>query len=555
MEDVARFVKIGVDVYRVLLRAEDGVWLISCDEPGPPVFSSSTGYERIPTPDDFFDAAAEESRERDARFELIRPLLEDDRCITDREWRNAIAGESAKRGGSTRKRVLRLYYKYLATGRLRKKRESSPANDGGVDDFKWAIRTFYFSAKGLSLRDTYEMMILRQYSDPNGKLLPGAPSFSRFQHFFYRNGYHRQPEKIIARDGLTYYQRNKRPAFGTTTQKWPDAGVFQMDATIADIYLVLESDRRQVVGRPNIYLAVDSASKLIAGVYVGFDSGETAVMACISQAAGDKVRFCKRFGIDITPEQWPNLGMPNVLVTDKGKEFVGGRVEELAGRYGVRIENLPPFRPDLKGSVEKTFDLLQERYKPYLKGKGVIEWDAAERWAADYRDMAVLSIREFTQIILHCVLYLNYGRVLASGLTPAQEWTRKGGDRLLKVSKEELYQIALRRDSAVLTRRGFRFHNMRYVPEDQKTLEVGKRYVVAFDSSNVTRIFAVLDGAYIPCALADDFFEYEALTAEEASVLSKQKKRDMVDARQRELQASIDSRASIERIVAEAAKK
>ena len=54
-------------------------------------------------------------------------------------------------------------------------------------------------------------------------------------------------------------------------------------------------------------------------------------------------------------------------------------------KYGIEFESLPPFRPDGKSLVEKSFDLIQQKYKPALRGKGVIEADAQERWAVDYK--------------------------------------------------------------------------------------------------------------------------------------------------------------------------
>ena len=53
-------------------------------------------------------------------------------------------------------------------------------------------------------------------------------------------------------------------------------------------------------------------------------------------------------------------------------------MNEFCTRYGAELHILPPFRPDRKGIVEKTFDLLQGRYKPMLRGKGVIEPDAQD---------------------------------------------------------------------------------------------------------------------------------------------------------------------------------
>ena len=66
-----------------------------------------------------------------------------------------------------------------------------------------------------------------------------------------------------------------------------------------------------------------------------------------------------------------------------------GQITEL----GVTIQNLPAYRPELKGQVEKFFDLIQSEYKKHLKGRGVIEPDYRERGAHDYRKDACLTMR------------------------------------------------------------------------------------------------------------------------------------------------------------------
>ena len=64
-----------------------------------------------------------------------------------------------------------------------------------------------------------------------------------------------------------------------------------MDATQADICLVSRHDRSRVIGRPYIYLAVDTATQLIAGLYVGLECDESAVMLCLANAAQNKVEY------------------------------------------------------------------------------------------------------------------------------------------------------------------------------------------------------------------------------------------------------------------------
>ena len=66
--------------------------------------------------------------------------------------------------------------------------------------------------------------------------------------------------------------------------------------------------------------------------------------------------------------------------------------------------NLPAYRPELKGAVEKFFDLIQSAFKPHLKGKGVIEPDYQERGAHDYRKDACLTMEQFEKVVLNCIL-------------------------------------------------------------------------------------------------------------------------------------------------------
>ena len=317
-----------------------------------------------------------------------------------------------------------------------------------------------------------------------------------------------------------------------------------MDATQADIYLVSRQERSVVVGRPYIYLAADTATHLIAGVYVGFSCDETAVMACILQAASDKVEYCASYGIDITPEQWPSVGMPSELITDQGREFFGPRMAELCRRYGLEVLTLPPFRPDQKGTVEKSIDLLQARYKPILRGRGVIEDDAQERWATDYRAQAVLDLDEFTRVVIHSILYLNSGR-LVGGKTPAQTWLEMS-PQLMAVDPQELYVQTLPRDSAKLTRKGIRINRIWYAPDDAADLIIGENYTIAYNPSDLRCIHIILNDRICPCHTSS---VGQVLSVCEVDAVHEAAKKSRGVARAKETASSIATTQAIRSIV------
>lgn len=244
-------------------------------------------------------------------------------------------------------------------------------------EYDWAIRKFYLSAKKYSLRMAYDMMILSLYTNQGGTVDQEIPTWDSFRQYYNRYWACKAAQRHITRDGLASFQCNQRMAYGSA-MLWRDKiGSYQMDETQADIYLVSQFDRSRIIGRPNIYLAVDTATQLIAGVYVGLDAGEEAVAACIANAAMDKREYCRSFGIEIEPEQWPSAGIPREVITDKGGEFLGGRMDELCVRYGIERHALPPFRPDEKGIVEKMFDLKNQRQQCRDHAVGDLELSAA----------------------------------------------------------------------------------------------------------------------------------------------------------------------------------
>ena len=490
---MSQFVERNGELFKVLVLEGPGAWLISHDSPASPFFvGDMDAYQHTLPPS---AQGGELSAAGQKRLELIQPLLDaGDAAVMDKQYRLNVAKDIAERYSTTHRTVLKLFYRYLATGQLLSPKARAPSTN---PDFDWAIRTFYFSAKKLSLRSAYEMMLLQRYTDFEGNLAPIHPSFGSFRAYFYSRNYHKSPRKIIARDGLTHFQRNCQPAFGSASEWRKSPGSYQMDATEADIYLLSPGGEPF---RPYIYLAVDSATQLIAGAWAGVTCDESAVMRCLENACRDKVEWCEQHGVVIDPEQWPSHGLPYEVITDKGREFCGARMQELCRRYGVELIAQAPFRPDRKGLVEKAFNLLQERFKPLLRGKGVIEPDAQERWAVDYRNQATLTLEDFIQVLIHCIVYLNSGRTLSSVCTPAQLW-QSSTPQLLDVDANSLYLMSLPRAAAKLTRKGLRVNGILYVPTDMDGLFLADTCSLSYDPANLSRVY-LAEHDFRPCMAA-----------------------------------------------------
>lgn len=231
------------------------------------------------------------------------------------------------------------------------------------------------------------------------------PSFWQFEHFYKRE--YKQAEVIQKRSSSIEYQKDIRPLHSSAnTQVLGPGSRFEIDATIADIYVVSNSERRNIIGRPVVYMLVDVFSRIVAGMYVGIENPSyVTAMQALTNALNDKVEYCKSFGIEITFEDWPVVGLPDAILADRG-ELLGHQIESLERNFSVRIENTPPYRGDAKGIVERYFKTLQLKFKPYAPGV-VTETRIKKRGGKDYRLDAKLTINEFTGIILASVLYHN----------------------------------------------------------------------------------------------------------------------------------------------------
>ena len=118
---------------------------------------------------------------------------------------------------------------------------------------------------------------------------------------------------------------------------------FQVDATIADIYLVSSFNRSLIIGRPVVYGIIDVYSRLFTGVYVGLEYPWIGAMMALDNMITDKVAFCAEHDIYINDSQWPAKHLREIIIADRG-EFEGYSVTSLINNFNIKIENTSAYR-------------------------------------------------------------------------------------------------------------------------------------------------------------------------------------------------------------------
>lgn len=417
-------------------------------------------------------------------------------------------------------------------------------------NIRWALNKFFYTKNKNSLRTAYMFMLREKYCDNNGTLTDKFPSFYQFRYFYRK---HKKLETLyISRNGLKDYQRNNRPLLGEGIQDFaPNVGVGMLDSTICDIYLV--DDAGNLVGRPILTACVDAYSSLCCGYSLSWEGGVYSIKNLMLNVIADKVEWCKRFGISISKEGWNSDSLPATLVTDKGSEYKSENFEQIT-ELGVRLINLPAYRPELKGAVEKFFDVIQNLFKPMLKGKGVIEPNFQERGAHDYRKDACLTMDDFEKIILHCIIYYNSKRVLenfpytekmiADEVKPYANciWNwgvNQAGANLIKVMEQDLLLTLLPRTTARFSRFGLKVNKLRYKNDGYTEQYLkGEEVTVAYNPDDVGCVWLLEDDKFINFELIESRFD--GMNIKEVNTVKKGQQNIVNDAYDENLQAKIE---------------
>ena len=460
------------------------------------------------------------------RYTMIAPILS---FVADNWMRSRLICSVSEEYGVSKQTVrsyLCLYLSYLDVVALAPKhREDDRALTQDEKNIRWALNKFFYTTKKQSLMTAYTMMLKEKYCDALGVLAEEYPSFYQFR-YFYRKTRNLQ-NFYISRDGLKNYQRNNRPLTGDGVQEFaPAVGVGMFDATVCDIYLV--NDTGSLVGRPILTACVDAYSGLCCGYSLSWEGGVYSLRGLMLNIVADKVDWCNRFGISIHREDWDCDMLPASFITDMGSEYTSGTFEQIA-ELGVKVVNLPSYRPELKGLIEKFFDLIQESFKKHLKGKGVIEPDYQERGAHDYRKDACLTMVDFEKIVLHCIVYYNSQRIIenfpytedmiAAQVKPyaSQIWNwgkSQIGANLIGIGKRELMLTLLPRTTGRFSRSGLKVNKLRYHCEGYTEQYLsGGTVTVAYNPEDVTCVWVLEDSMYTEFTIIESRFQGKDLTA------------------------------------------
>lgn len=493
------------------------------------------------------------------RYGIIEPLIYE---IDNKKKRNILIKNISIQNNISGQTLRKYLCDYLAfqdkTILAPKKNISNKTLSKDEKNMRWALNKFFYTKRKNSLYTAYLFMLKEKYTI-NDKLQESHPSFYQFRYFY------RKTKKLqtyyISRNGIKDYQKNHRPLLGNGIKEFaPTIGTGMLDSTICDIYLI--NTDGNIIGRPILTVCIDAYCGLCYGYNLSWKGGIHSISGLMENIVSDKHVLCKKFSIDIGKHEWINRLIPGTMVTDKGKEYVSTSFEQLT-ELGIKIINLPAYRPELKGRVEKFFDIIQNLYKSQLKGMGVIETDYLQRGTHDYKKDAKLTLDDFEKIILHCILYYNT-KYIIKNFSYTEDMIRNNVPpysndiwnwivssqkdfNLIPVKRDKLKLTLLPRVNGIFRRNGLIVNNIRYKNDTYKEYYLsGKIVNVAYDPNNIDSIWLIENGDYVKFNLIE--LEYSGKTLNEIEELRKKKKQILKAYQESEYQSRIDLISEIDNV-------
>lgn len=345
-----------------------------------------------------------------------------------------------------------------------------------------ALKRLYLKSDIMTLVGCYQRVLEQSYSyvDGEGQRYLKAPGEYPSEQQFRWLAKKLLPEEmaIRKRKGDAEFELNHRAKVGSLQHETYTVGdVFEIDATIIDIFIVSSRNRAIIIGKPTLYLIIDRKSWLIVGFYVGIENASwPAAMQAIKSISEDKAALCKRYGQRYNSADWVADGVyPKEFVADRGAEMLYGSSSQLAEELKIIVRNLPAKRADHKPFVECGFKLLQRSMADSVLGYAPPE-NFAKRQGKHYEKDACLTLHEITSTILAAIIRFNrsprpdYNLAAENVLNgfqpiPVDIWNleiRQRAGALARIPEEQVRFALLPRAEATVTREGIRLGHCYY---------------------------------------------------------------------------------------------
>ncbi|NVN80548.1 MULTISPECIES: Mu transposase C-terminal domain-containing protein [unclassified Vibrio] len=170
----------------------------------------------------------------------------------------------------------------------------------------------------------------------------------------------------------------------------------EIDHTVLDLFAVHE-EHRIPLGRPWLTQLVDCYSKAVIGFYLGFEPPSyMSVSLALKNAIQRKDTLLSSY--PSIENEWLCYGIPDLLVTDNGKEFLSKAFDKACESLLINVHQNKVETPDNKPHVERNYGTINTSLLDDLPGKAFSQY--LQREGYDSVSEATLTLDEIKEIYL-----------------------------------------------------------------------------------------------------------------------------------------------------------
>ncbi|BAZ36952.1 integrase, catalytic region [Calothrix sp. NIES-4101] len=292
--------------------------------------------------------------------------------------------------------------------------------------------------------------------------------------------------------------------------------VWQCDHTLVDVLLV---DRHgKLLSRPWLTTVIDSYSRCIMGINLGYDAPSSKVVALALRHAILPKQYGSDYGLN---EEWGTSGLPQHFYTDGGKDFRSNHLQQIGVQLGF-VRHLRD-RPSEGGSVERPFKTLNTELFSTLPG---YTGSNIQQRPEEAENEACLTLHQLEKILVRYIVD-NYNQRIDARMgdqTRFQRWESGLIAAPDLLSERELDICLMKQTRRHIQRGGYlQFENLMYRGENLAGY-AGEKVVLRYDPRDITTIMIYCTEGdkevFLTRAYAQDL-ETEELSLDEAKASSR----------------------------------
>ncbi|MEH2046089.1 Mu transposase C-terminal domain-containing protein [Nostoc sp.] len=292
--------------------------------------------------------------------------------------------------------------------------------------------------------------------------------------------------------------------------------VWQCDHTRVDVLLV--DQHGKILSRPWLTTVIDSYSRCIMGINLGYDAPSSQVVALALRHAILPKQYGSEYGLH---EEWGTSGLPQHFYTDGGKDFRSNHLQQIGVQLGF-VCHLRD-RPSEGGSVERPFKTLNTELFSTLQG---YTGSNVQERPEEAEKEACLTLRQLEQMLVRYIVD-NYNQRLDARMGDQTRFQRWESGLIASpdlLSERDLDICLMKQTRRQIQRGGYlQFENLMYRGELLAGY-AGESVVLRYDPRDITTILVYcIEGdkeVFIARAYAQDL-ETEELSLDEAKAISR----------------------------------